>query len=354
MLIVGGGPAGAGVALTLTDAGVQALVVERATSLRDRPGECLTPNFRPLLERLRLTALLSEHGRIPEFVSRWDFGVPVERPLIADRQGEGWLLDRRHFEAQLIAEALRRGAKWQLGWSVAALARADDGWHVELIGAGDRRTVAADFVIDATGRAASLLRKLGVPRDTGDRLFGSWLVTAGRGRVAGPVLIEVGLDGWWYASSLPDGRTSIVCFSDRPAASAAELLNSARDRGSIAATLGDGPEPVLSIHAAGSARAQQVCGPGWFAVGDAALAFDPLSSYGLGSALGTGYYAAQALLAQWSGDADAPAVYQALLNERWSAYVSAVVERYDAAHPFHDEPFWRERRRRVHALRGTY
>lgn len=212
----------------------------------------------------------------------------------------------------------------------------------------------ADFVIDATGRFARVLRRLAVPRVTVDRLFGSCLVVPGRGRLEGPVHIEVGPDGWWYASTLPDGRVSIVWFSDRAAKSAAELLVHARERETIAMVIGDGPALALTVHAAGSARAEQASGPGWFAVGDAALAFDPLSSYGIGSALGTGYYAAQALLALWSGDEEAPAAYQALLDQRWDDYLDALTERYAAMHPFSAYPFWRERLRRVHSLRGGY
>lgn len=121
VLVVGGGPAGVGVALALADAGVVALVIDSTMSLRDRPGECLTPNFRSLLERLRLMDVLAEHRRIPAFVSRWDLGATVERPLIAEPYGEGWLLNRRRFDARLISETLRRGVRWRLGCTRAPI-----------------------------------------------------------------------------------------------------------------------------------------------------------------------------------------------------------------------------------------
>lgn len=357
VLVMGGGPAGAGVALALAAAGVRPLVIERATALRDKPGECLTSDHRPLLERLRLIEQLAAHRRIPAFYSRWDRDVIVVRDAITSPQGEGWLLDRRRFEAQLIATACDRGAIWQLGWTVVEVRRCNADWVVVLTRNGEQRTLVADFLIDATGRRARLLRMLGEPPPARDRLLGSWLVTSSRGRGDGPVSIEADAEGWWYATALPDGRTSLVWFSDRAETSREAMLARARERVLVASLVIDGPGDAgdrlaPSVHPAGSARARRACGPGWFAVGDAAQAFDPLSSHGIGSALGSGYYAAQALLAEWTGDVDARARYQARLDEHWAAYLAALAERYAAPHSWTSQRFWAERRARIAAAHG--
>ena len=54
-------------------------------------------------------------------------------------------------------------------------------------------------------------------------------------------------------------------------------------------------------------------GHGWLAVGDAAAAFDPLAGYGVTCALGSGYYAARALLDDWRGDPVAFPAYAKLV-----------------------------------------
>ena len=54
-------------------------------------------------------------------------------------------------------------------------------------------------------------------------------------------------------------------------------------------------------------------GHGWLAVGDAAAAFDPLAGYGVTFALGSGYYAARALLDDWRGDPVAFPAYAKLV-----------------------------------------
>ena len=73
--------------------------------------------------------------------------------------------------------------------------------------------------------------------------------------------------------------------------------------------------------AAHSARLEHFHGAGWLAVGDAALAFDPLSSQGLLTALFTGMEAGNALHAHLSGDADAVGRYGLRLATIYEAYL---------------------------------
>ena len=50
-----------------------------------------------------------------------------------------------------------------------------------------------------------------------------------------------------------------------------------------------------------TSRLDRIAGPGWLALGDAAAAYDPLSSYGIGSAMGSGFYAGQAIADSLAG-----------------------------------------------------
>jgi flavin-dependent dehydrogenase len=355
VLVVGGGPAGVGVALALAGEGVAALVVDRATHFHDKPGECLTPNFRPLLERLRLSVILESHSRIPQFRSRWEGNLALEQAAVMSPYGEGWLLNRRKFEAQLALAATERGVSWHIGWSLSSLERHGNVWLAELRRTGENRTVEADYVVDATGRSAKVLRLLGEPRTKIDRLFASWLTFGSNGQRDRPVSIAADVDGWWYCATLPGGQTSMVWFSDKAINDDRTLCERARR----CSFLGVGVEheanssAKLSVHSVGSIRANRVCGPGWFAVGDAAQTFDPLSSYGIGSALGTGFYAARALLSDWSGNNAALNDYQSLLEQGWCAYLDFLAERYSVEHAWSEQPFWVERRNRLQRAWGA-
>ena len=70
----------------------------------------------------------------------------------------------------------------------------------------------------------------------------------------------------------------------------------------------------------GSAELDRAGGERWLAVGDAALAFDPLSSKGIASALYTGVRAAGVILASEQSDADAVDGYARHLREIHRVY----------------------------------
>jgi len=94
---------------------------------------------------------------------------------------------------------------------------------------------------------------------------------------------------------------------------------------------------------AGSARLDAVAGDGWLAVGDAALALDPLSSHGIGSALAGGIDAAAAIV---SGST---AGYTRKLDTLWNAYAPARRATYALEGRWRESAFWRRRQRGSHS-----
>jgi flavin-dependent dehydrogenase len=171
--------------------------------------------------------------------------------------------------------------------------RDGDAWRVTC----SDRARRCDFLVDATGRGARLTRGAGA-RTVRDDPQVAWIAaygTAADDRDA-RTLVEAVDDGWWYTSLAPGNRRVVgfvtlphtpVDFAERLAAT---THVAARVRG---ARLLDGPRATD----ASSAHLAPVAGPGWLAVGDAALAFDPLSSQGLFDALYTGMQGARAVLA---------------------------------------------------------
>ena len=85
-------------------------------------------------------------------------------------------------------------------------------------------------------------------------------------------------------------------------------------------------------------------GPGWLAVGDAALSFDPLSSQGLLNALFTGLAAAVAAEAHLEGDADAMPGHARALAGIQAAYERHLGLYYAQEDRWPDRPFWQRRR----------
>jgi flavin-dependent dehydrogenase len=325
--IVGGGPAASAAALSLARRGIASTIIERdddrPDESREKPGESLPPSARPLLEALGI----SPDDHLPSTGNRsaWGGDAVDDMPFIFSPYGNGWHLDRRRFERMLIDRAVAAGATRRSGTRVATVARDGRNWRLQL---DDGSAIDCAFLIDATGRAAWLARRLGARRVHHDRLIAMVAFLDG-GHCDATTLIEAAEDGWWYSAPLPDSRLAVMLVSDTPRPWSPAPLTQARiDEGAYA--MNATPRRVD----AGSARLDRAGGEGWLAIGDAAMSFDPISSHGLLTALSTGLAAGETSLAD----------YQAFADTTWRAYARTRHACYASEERWADAPFWRRRR----------
>jgi flavin-dependent dehydrogenase len=369
VVVLGGGPAGAAAAIELARARRSVCVVERSHYEEPRIGETLPPSARVPLAALGVwdIFLTARHTPAPGVASSWGEDDVHETHFIFNAHGRGWHLDRHRFDAMLAQAARDAGAHVHCGAGVGSCLRHADGWEVELVsGAGSRcrhDVVRAAFVVDATGRAAMLARQQGAKRFNVDRLVGL-VATLGVHRAKAArttrrdstrdatawTLVEASADGWWYSALLPSGRWMAVYMTD------ADLLP--RDRGSwrafwrarleqtrhTQARLGAlHPDAVPRVVAAGTSRLDRVTGEGWLAVGDAAMARDPLSGQGLVQALASGMRAAEAVKRRLNGDVTAIAQYAGQSDDLFHEYSRLRAVHYRREHRWPQSPFWRRR-----------
>jgi flavin-dependent dehydrogenase len=316
VVVLGGGPAGAAAAITLMRAGHSVAVLERSHYDSARIGETLPPVARLTLARLAVwdRFVAAAHAASPGIVSIWGDDTPFESAFILSPYGNGWHLDRQRFDAMLGHAAGEAGAQVWCGahmTSCVAQRRTgrSSGWQIEFSRDGERGRVRAGFVVDATGRAASFARRQGARRLAVDRLVGLVVVLTSQAARDGHdsrTIVEAAADGWWYSARLPDARLIAAYMTDadllpRPRRSwinfwRVRLEQTSRTKGSLQSF-----EVALrgltetTVVAANSSRLDRSAGRRWVAVGDAALAFDPLSSGGLLHALTTGVEAGEAL-----------------------------------------------------------
>lgn len=83
----------------------------------------------------------------------------------------------------------------------------------------------------------------------------------------------------------------------------------------------------------------------WLAIGDAAIAFDPLSSRGVFNALYTGLSGGLAIRRVLAGQPWALSHYAAQIDRIYSAYVDHLALCYQAEARWPEEPFWARRQR---------
>jgi flavin-dependent dehydrogenase len=285
-------------------------------------------------------------GHAPYYGNRsvWGGVTPTETGFLHDLDGHGWHLDRARFETWLRHIAIERGAVLIVPARIAACEYDGRRWHVTL---NTTSTLHADLLIDASGRSATLARRLGARRCVEDRLVCRW--TYGRAhRGAGLTVVEAVEDGWWYTAPLPAGRRVLAFHSDAdlPAARNAALLEQAANTIELSQTLaacGLTPDKHSGITVAHSAVLTPCAGSAWLATGDAALSFDPLSAQGLLNALFTGLAAAEAADCYLSGHVLALPEYATTIAGIHAAYRRHLDFWYRSETRWPDAPFWRRR-----------
>jgi flavin-dependent dehydrogenase len=223
-------------------------------------------------------------------------------------------------------------------------------------------------VIDATGRKAAIAVPAGAHRHTADRLTAHHLTLApapvSRAQdhpADGRNLVESDPDGWWYTALMPSRQRLVVYFTDpdlpTPAPrTAAEFRDrmlatchvSARVRAHDLTSL-----PTPGRAPACTAHLDRVHGDGWTAAGDAAAAFDPLSSQGILTALYTGLSAGKAVDARLRGDTAALQEYAAAVITARAAYEQGHRAVHTQEARWVQHPFWARRHPHPHYPKGS-
>lgn len=356
VVVVGGGPAGIAAALALTERGAAVLVVERSLYADARIGETFPPDILRSLVQLGLWEEFTRAGYVASAGIRsfWGSPDPFEQSFIFNPYGTGWHVDRRAFDASMAQAATERGVRVARGSRVLSCElRESGGWMLRVASHESAFDAQARFVLDATGRAATLARRLGATRIAYDQLVGllCFFKTATSGTQPAPLtLIEAAENGWWYSVPLPGDGLLVAYMTDadlyphagrRGAAHwKAQLKRAPHTQERAAAFTLDGEPRVAS---ASTARLSPAFGKGWAAVGDAALACDPLSGDGVCRALLAGTHSAAAILADQSGDESALARYGEALEREFEAYLQTREMFYSREQRWPESLFWARR-----------
>jgi flavin-dependent dehydrogenase len=354
-VVLGGGPAGAATALRLVRNGYSVVLVERSDYASSRVGETLPPAIQPLLGQLGVWEPFMEQKPAPSFGIRSAWGGPELRTndFIFSAYGSGWCVARNRFDALLAHCAGAVGVQVYSGADVQIVKKVGI-WRVDVSAAnGSRRRFRAGFVVDATGRRAAFARKQGSRRILLDSLIGASAVLPSRDYLSsGYILIEAVENGWWYSAVLPDSRLIVVYMTD------GDIYGNARDHGSganierttytrLRMDSLDLMRSQTRLTAANTSWLDRVAGPDWLAVGDAAMAFDPLSGQGIYKAIQWGIRAADAIRCRRGSTDDATPFrdYVASLSGDLASYLRLRHQFYELEKRWRCSTFWRRRHR---------
>lgn len=343
-IVFGSGPAAAAAALCLLRAGELVFVVanRRAqTVLRD---ETLPAIAQRVLAALNLLDRFLSQGypACPGTLSFWEDVGGVSNSSIRDPYGHGWHVDRTLFAQFLLEELRLAGVSMHFASADVRIERSAGTWLVRV----DEVCVEADWLVDASGRAGTLARKMGVRRQRIDRLVSvACPIRLSRRDVDRRVVVEAVPEGWWYTSVGLSGKRCAAFFTDSDLLDRRILTPHGFRRalsaaGGISNLFGDGYQVIDSPATADAATTllQQVTGDGWLSAGDAAFTLDPLTSQGMFSALYTGLQAGNALIGKSTVE-----TYSGDLHRIFCAYLANRATYYAAGARWRSAPFWRRR-----------
>lgn len=357
VVILGGGPAGSAAALDLRArrSSLSVLVLEASSYERPRLGEMLPGAAQSLLRQLGVLGAFEAERFVAAHASAaaWGSRELVENHFLFSARGPGWHLDRARFDAMLAREAERRGARVRRGDRPSRIDPSPGGWQVTF---ADGAVASARFIIDATGRKATFSRAQGARFQIIDRLAGFARFLPSAPGSDPRTLVEAFSDGWWYTAPLPGGIRVVSCMTDvdigrslgLPGIPAWQRMLAETTWIKHAVEVHDTGAPCLS-RPADSKVLHPMCGPGWLAAGDAAMAFDPLSSQGITRALRSGIlasFAAGDCLIEPPGGARTER-YEALHRRELTGYLRAHEGHFLDERRFGDREFWRRRHLRT-------
>ncbi len=337
--VVGGGPAGAALAIRLAQLGRRVVVVEKAGFPRPHLGESLTAGVRPLLELLGMQAAIDAGGFIasPGATAAW----AGEQRHYRVPGGSGLQVDRARFDALLLGRAAVMPGVTVCQPAVPVDREWTDGeWRVRL---DTGAVIRARYLADAAGRSRFLP---GAKRAIGAAtlaLCAYWTDTA-KGEDS-DTLIEAGPAGWFWGAPVPGGLFNATVFVDAgPVADYEQLISCSRLlRPRLERAVRQSEIRVCDATAYEDLSPVTFCS---IKVGDAALSIDPLSSQGVQAAIGTAVHAAVVLntMCERPGDTElAMGFYRSRLRHAASYHAAAAASQYGRHLAAGGGEFWRRR-----------
>lgn len=357
VFVVGGGPAGLTAASELARRGFGVTLVEAEGDTRPRIGEHIGP---AAVHRLRTLGLgdavdPADHFGCSGVDAWWGSATPEHNDYLRHPVGFGLNLSRPRFDAALAGLCRKLGVRVLAPARVVRADRSQRGWDVELAFGGGLLRPQPQYVVDASGRSAAFAKMQGIRSSAAEKqlaIIGGASGIAESRTPSARVVIEATRIGWWYFAALPEGRCVCMLVTDPHllVRSGQELgawwrmqLRDATQVGGCYAAYARA-DPLL-VRCAQSRRLDTLHGPGWMAIGDAAMTFDPLSSQGIAKAVEQGHEAAAAIGRCLEGDSAAVDAYAEAVSARYAEYLGTRAGYYRLEQRWSDAEFWKARQR---------
>ena len=337
VVIIGGGPGGATLGCYLARAGIRTTLYEAAAHPRPHVGESLVPSTTRIFEEIGFLSTMESAGFVHKYGASWHppnrrgevFIEFKEFPQAGIKQDHTYHVDRAKFDHLLFRHAAGLGVEVHENAAVKEVLMDQGkacGVRVDI--AGQVREVAADVVVDASGRRAVLGRQLGLLEK--DKQFDqfalhAWFTGVERGGCDRDSDIHIYFlpaeRGWvWQIPITESGTeavTSIGVVVDRRIFKTMDhdleswfdsMIQTSPD---VARAMANAVR-IRDFRREGdySYSMRRFTGPGYLLIGDAARFVDPIFSSGVSVAMHSAKFAAEAICAHLLEDAPQAQVFE--------------------------------------------
>ena len=352
VIVVGAGPAGLATSLCLSANHISHCVVDASKYAVYKAGDALPPNAKPLLKQLGILGLLDHKHHMPYYGNNsiWGSDTWHKEEFIKSLYGHGYLLDRVYFEKQLRQLVCDTNTPFYSGYQLHNVEEKVSEIEATIRSDSECLQLTAQYIVDATGRKASVCRHLGAYKKALDQqlTFSFWHQT--KQQIPRQIWIEATENGWWYLSPAANGKVNCMFFTLnglRPQRNEmakflrAELIKTIQ----IQKIIQPVEEELIDNQCmpSGTSCLEIPYGDHWLAVGDAAFSYDPISSYGITSALASGYYGAHAIASKLSGEEAAFMSYHYILQNGTMPYLQKLTNQYSMEKRWPNSYYWKNR-----------
>lgn len=304
ILVIGGGPAGSTAATLLAREGFEVTLIEKDVFPRYHVGESLLPSVLEILELIGAREKIESHGFVRKEGGWFDWGRNSWK-LDFDklRHPYSFQVIRSEFDHMLLEHAREQGVKVYEGTEIKSLTfEGDRPVSAKWAAAADptqNGEISFEFLLDATGRAGIMTNRYLKNRHFHDAFqnVGVWGYWRGAGRMSfapnGAIAVGSVKDGWLWGIPLHDGTMSVglimhkTTFKEkRQQGKTPEVIyhEAIKECPLLTDLLKDATfEPSKGMHNEQdySYMSDEISGPGYFMIGDAACFIDPLLSTGV-------------------------------------------------------------------------
>jgi flavin-dependent dehydrogenase len=356
--VIGGGPAGAVAAQALARSGIKVLLASAKRDAGFQVGESLVPAARNILERLGVWKQFQASGHLPCYgnSSAWGSSRLTDTDFIRSPYGPGWHLDRMRFDEMLCQVAEGSGAVRWNNTKLLAFERQQAMWRLTLQTPTGVEEASCQWLVDCTGRNGYVAKGLEVKRCYEDHLLAFFAHCkpdeSAEADQDSRTLVESVPQGWFHTALLPSAERIVTFFTD----AATDAVKQAKSVEGFSGLIEDSVHlsSKLKMHGyvmvekpqsrdARSSRLSDFHGEGWLAAGDAATAYDPLSSQGILFSLYSGLKAGEALTGHLGGNGEALPKYDAIVANVYEAFLVSQHAAYRQERRWPQSPFWMAR-----------